>query len=384
MSHNLPHTILRSGSFVFNRRVPKAVVHDFGQEVVRVKLGKDQNQAKVLAERLTQRLDDIWASPKVRPVEITHILDAVAPRVVTLDDAVETYLMNKGQGRDQNFQKVVRLAHRMMINAAGNRDVLSYTREDARAFVRSLEATQVKTATIRRRIDTIRAIFEHIFIEQEIERRNPFARLSIPGEGLDPHKRGTFTLAQLQQIYGQALASKNEIKLIVPILGETGARLAEIVGLRLCDVHLEKETITITPHAGRRLKTRGSERELPLVGAALEAMKLVLEQRTQEDEYLFPRYEKEGTIQATHASNAINKWLKRVSGGLTCHSLRHTMRDRLRAVGTPVDLIDQIGGWSSVQSVGVGYGQGYSLDAVTAWLCKAGVGNLASIYCRTS
>ena len=364
MSHNLPHTILRSGSFVFNRRVPRAVVQDFGQEVVRVKLGKDQDQAKVLAERLTQRLDEIWASPKVLPVEITHILDAVAPRVVTLDDAVETYLINKGQGRDQNFEKVVRLAHRMMINAAGNRDINSYTRDDARAFVRSLQASEVKTATIRRRIDTIRAVFEHIFIEQEIEKRNPFARLSIPGEGLDAHKRGTFTLAQLQEIYREALGSGNEIKLIVPILGETGARLAEIVGLRLCDVDLEQGTIIIRPHSGRRLKTRGSERELPLVGAALEAMKLVIDQRTQEDEFLFPRYEKEGLIQATHASNAINKWLKRVSGGLTCHSLRHTMRDSLRAVGAPIDLIDQIGGWSSVQSVGAGYGSGYSQDRI--------------------
>ena len=371
MSHNLPHTILRSGSFVFNRRVPKAVAQDFGQKVVRVRLGRNQDQARVLAERLTERLDEIWASPKVRPVEITHIVDAVALKVITLDDAVETYLLNKGQGRDQNFEKVVRLAHKVMVSAAGNREIESYTREDARAFVRSLQATGVKSATIRRRIDTIRAIFEHIFIEQEIEKRNPFARLSIPGEGLDASKRGTFTLELLRQIYRQALASNNEIKLIVPILGETGCRLAEVVGLRLSDVDLEQETITITPHPGRRLKTRGSERVLPLVGPALEAMKLVVEKRTEEDVLLLPRYEKNGLIQATHASNAINKWLRQVSGGLTCHSLRHTMRDRLRAAGAPMDLIDQIGGWSSVQSVGAGYGSGYSIELMSNALISA-------------
>ena len=263
MSHNLPHTILRSGSFVFNRRVPRAVVQDFGQEVVRVRLGRNYDQARVLAKRLTQRLDEIWASPKVCPVEVGHILESVKPIVVTLDDAVETYLANKGQGRDKNFEKVVRLAQRMMVTAAGNREIESYTREDARAFVRSLQATSVKTSTIRRRIDTIRAVFEHIFIEQEIEKRNPFARLSIPGEGWHAHKRETFTLAQLQEIYREALASKNEIKVIVPILGETVCRLAEVVGLRLCDVDLAKETITITPYSGRRLKTRGSEKVLP-------------------------------------------------------------------------------------------------------------------------
>ena len=36
------------------------------------------------------------------------------------------------------------------------------------------------------------------------------------------------------------------------------------------------------------------------------------------------------------------------------------MRDRLRAVECPSDLIDQIGGWSR-GSVGEGYGKGYSL-----------------------
>jgi hypothetical protein len=38
------------------------------------------------------------------------------------------------------------------------------------------------------------------------------------------------------------------------------------------------------------------------------------------------------------------------------------MRDRLRAVGCPSDMIGQIGGWSSGK-VGEGYGNGYSLNA---------------------
>ena len=33
-------------------------------------------------------------------------------------------------------------------------------------------------------------------------------------------------------------------------------------------------------------------------------------------EWLFPRYIKDGKCYATHASNAVNKWLKRDFGGL--------------------------------------------------------------------
>jgi len=54
----------------------------------------------------------------------------------------------------------------------------------------------------------------------------------------------------------------------------------------------------------------------------------------------------------------------------TAHSLRHTMRDRLRAVECPMDMIDQIGGWRSVGGVGVSYGEGYGLDKMIAYLNK--------------
>ena len=54
VSHNLPHTIIRSGSFVFNRRVPRAVQADFGCEYVRIKLGRDEHKAGMLAEKLTR------------------------------------------------------------------------------------------------------------------------------------------------------------------------------------------------------------------------------------------------------------------------------------------------------------------------------------------
>ena len=47
--------------------------------------------------------------------------------------------------------------------------------------------------------------------------------------------------------------------------------------------------------------------------------------------------------------------------GATVHGIRHAFRDRLRAVNAPVDLIDQLGGWSA-KSVGMGYGDGYDIS----------------------
>ena len=39
------------------------------------------------------------------------------------------------------------------------------------------------------------------------------------------------------------------------------------------------------------------------------------------------------------------------------------MRDRLRAVNCPSEMIDQIGGWSK-RSVGEGYGEGFGLGNI--------------------
>ena len=49
----------------------------------------------------------------------------------------------------------------------------------------------------------------------------------------------------------------------------------------------------------------------------------------------------------------------------------HSMRDRLRAVECPSDIIDQIGGWSS-SSVGESYGKGYELTILSKWMKMLG------------
>jgi integrase len=154
----------------------------------------------------------------------------------------------------------------------------------------------------------------------------------------------------------------------MPLLGETGCRLAEIVGLKLEDIDLENDLIHIRPNSARRLKTRSSQRTLPLVGYAKLAMEKALKQA--DDTYLFPRYIRDGKCYATHASNALNKWLKKGLGGLTAHCLRHTFRDRLRAIECPMDLIDQIGGWKSVSSIGNSYGKGYRIKQIKVFFYK--------------
>lgn len=59
------------------------------------------------------------------------------------------------------------------------------------------------------------------------------------------------------------------------------------------------------------------------------------------------------------------------------HSLRHTLRDHLRAVECPMYMIDQIGGWRSVGGVGVKYGEGYASEVIGECIKKVIVSFMA-------
>ena len=50
---------------------------------------------------------------------------------------------------------------------------------------------------------------------------------------------------------------------------------------------------------------------------------------------------------------------------------QNTLRDHLRAVECPMDMIDQIGGWISVGGVGASYGEGYPANILAKQMAKA-------------
>ena len=355
MSH-IRYTIVRSGTYYYNRRVPAHAIAAYGTHI-RQALSSCPIEAQAYSTRLSNVLEASWASNvTTTPINIPAVVDSFKPKSYLLSVMAEEYLSIRKIDRASP-----KLALDTFISLAGDRDVVSYTRDDAKLFVNDLQRQGNKTATIRRKVNSICTILNYAYAELDVDKRNPFSRLYISNEGQDAHKRGTFTLDQLKRGYDHALSSGSQIKLLMPLLGKTGCRLAEMVGLELNDIDMSEAVIHIRPNSIRRLKTSNSTRTLPLVGYAKEAMILALQHA--DDHCLYPRYLKEGTCRATHASNALGKWLKK-DFGLTAHSLRHTFRDRLRGSGCPLELIDQIGGWSSIGTIGSKYGRGYELGAI--------------------
>ena len=245
---HIRYTISRSGTFYYNRRVPSHAVAAYGTHI-RQALSSCPIEAEAYATRLSNVLEASWASHKTTtPINIPAVVDSFKPKSYLLSEMADEYL---------SLRKIdaapPKLALETFISLAGDRDVVSYTRDDAKLFVDVLLSHGNKTATIRRRINCIAAILNYAYAELDVDKRNPFSRLYIKNEGHDVQKRGTFTLDQLKQGYDHALSSGSQVKLLMPLLGETGCRLAEIVGLELDDVDMTDEVIHIHPNSIRRL-----------------------------------------------------------------------------------------------------------------------------------
>ena len=65
----------------------------------------------------------------------------------------------------------------------------------------------------------------------------------------------------------------DENRWLLSLISDTGMRLSEAAGLASDDIVLDADIphINVRPHPWRRLKTKGSERLVPLVGASLWA-----------------------------------------------------------------------------------------------------------------
>ena len=233
--------------------MPSHAVKAYGS-FIRQALSSCPDEAAEYAKRLSYVLEASWSNKtRIQPVDVSTIIESFKPKSVLLSEMAEEYLALR-----EIDQGPPRSALSTFISLVGDRDVGTYTREDAKLFVRHLEHEGNKTATIRRRINSLSAILNYAYAELDLYKRNPFTRLIIRNEGHDVTKRGTFTNEQLKQGYDKAIASGSQVKLLMPLLGETGCRLAEIVGLELKDIDMENDLIHIRPNSMRRLKTPNS------------------------------------------------------------------------------------------------------------------------------
>lgn len=270
---------------------------------------------------------------------------------LTASQYPEEYLRIKGKQTDRKANTEATRAISSLIDCCGDRAPSDYTRSDVTSFIKTNCLTK-KTTTVQRQLKAIAAMFNLVTLEMDIavDRQHPFTNFKIPSLGNDARDREDFTAQQIGTIRNMPLSKTPEITHLIHLMLDTGMRVKECCGLMVTDVKLDAETphITLYRNAIRSLKTKNSRRLIPLVGAALDAMRQAV--KTAHSDYVFPRYidELNGIVKNDNASAACKKRLISLlgNGAPTAHSFRHTMQTRLRDAGCPKDVRDELGGWA--------------------------------------
>ncbi len=164
--------------------------------------------------------------------------------------------------------------------------------------------------------------------------------------------------------------AKKDPFLIFATLDLTGARLAEITGLKCSDLFLKDKVphIWIKPDDVRRLKNGRSERRIPVCPKTQNLLKEA-NQSVSDGNHLFPRY-----TQGRGADRA-SAWLMKVlrtqttDKRISIQSLRQNFRDRIRILGVPIEQGRTFEGHKFSEGEEANYG--YTTDRWLAVLPKS-------------
>ena len=363
----------RDGTYHFIRRIPVDLPGHYRSDRVCLSLRTtSEPKALQVAGSISQRLEDYWSGLRLQKMDVPaiHLLisdnDDARHDSPTLKEAVEAYLILKGGVTNPVFAKTARRNGRYVITALSNRPINAYSSADAAKFQDYLFDKSRSLGSVRRIFGSVRSIINLVMREQGIEGTNAFTGTYMP-QRYDQKERQPIPSVALSVLQQNCKDKDDEACWLIALISDTGMRLAEAAGLAMNDIYLYEElpNISIRAHSWRRLKTKSSERVVPLVGASLWAAKR-LHQRG--GAFAFSRYCNTEGCNANSASAALNKWMKGSIGNeYVIHGLRHSLRDRLMAVEYPSDIIDQIGGWTT-EGVGHGYGRGYTLEVMAKWM----------------
>jgi len=364
------HLYRKRGFYYFSRRVPKALLDDYPKpRIVLALKTRHFRDALRQSQILSKRLDDQWFQMQLDAMG----LDNVQARVFQpakgaaplMSEATAFYLRLKGDGKDLVFTRAAQRNANIVIEALGDKPINEYASSEAGKLRDTLLAKGLAVTSIKRMFGSIKAIINLAMAEHGIEGRNPFSSIYMPDEVQE--ERQPIPMDVIRRIQRDCMAIDDEMRWLLALISDTGMRLSEAAGLHRDDIILDVSIpyINLQPHSWRRLKTKGSARHIPLIGASLWAAKRI---QQHDSSYAFPRYCDGKICNANSASAALNKWMKpRLKDNAVVHSFRHSMRDRLRAVECPSDIIDAIGGWTT-KGIGHAYGKGYSLEILAKWM----------------
>jgi integrase len=314
-----------------------------------------------------------WKKSKTRPQRTAHEYERAISMFIELHGDLPIEQIKRSHARlfREALQEVPRLRQGKMLKAS-----LPELMEFGK---RHPDVQKIGAGTVNKQLGALQAITrwarDNGIIPEDVPWADPFAGMRLEEDDAD---REPFTTAELRLLFGSPIftqgerpvGGRGEAAFWLPLLGLfTGARQGELAGLSIGDVRTDEDSgvtslfIETDRGRGRRLKTRRSERAVPVHSqlVRLGLLDYVAERRADGTKaWLFPRVAPDDD---SGGVKAWSKWFGRYirSIGITdtakvFHSSRHNFKDALRAASVPEDVNDALMGQTNRSDVSRMYG----------------------------
>ena len=267
----------------------------------------------------------------------------IAPKPsVRLSEAFDLYCnkitvgdhKGKSPAQRENWRKVKHRAVKNFIKVRGDKPMSKITRADGQAFyewwgnrIDPKDGSRPMSGNSGNKdLTNLNILFKSFWsYGGEPKRDNPFADLRFKNVVYKSIPPFSAHWIETKLLADGALSGLNpEARLVLCTLMETGCRPSEIVNLRPENIVLDHDVphLRIRPTENRKLKSKSSSRDIPLMGVSLEAMKLATRG--------FPKYRDKETL----LSNTLMKFFKANNLLETpdhrVYSLRHAFEKRMQ------------------------------------------------------
>ncbi len=360
--------------------------------------------------RALQAIQKRHAGEPVETPKFTHSALQAHANSGTLRDAVNGW--EKERARPAGTVHEYRRAIEMFVTLHGDMPVADIRRTHAREFRETLqrvpsarrgklrdatlpelstwglkhpEVPKVSPGTVNKQLGALQAIagwaHNNGIIPDDITWSDPFHKMRV---GEERSERAPFVLKELQKIFDAPLftahewpeGAKGAAGVWLPLLALfSGARQAELAGLKVSNVQNEAETgtplifIVADRKAGKTLKTRSSERVVPIHPQLVKLgfLQYVAERRRDgADAWLFPLIAPgKGRSRISAWSKWFGRFLRTTAGVVDTnkvfHSFRHKFSDGATRGGVDPEVRKALMGHSD-GSVSGGYGSAAMLE----------------------
>ena len=243
LTQKVPYTFNRAGYYYFSRRVPADLLSHYSYpRIVQGLKTRSAQTAKSRALVAAAKLDEYWSHLRMTDPDLigrsllklgykinsrNTQLDASmsSEQHITLSEALETYLTQKGASKPKTFNAAAQRACSYLVDACGAKTLAEYTRADALSYRDYLIAKGLVGSSVSRVMSSIRAIFNFAISEYALDLKNPFVGMYFD-KSAGVSKRLPIPIDDIIKVQHLCRTLDDDLRWLVALISDTGMRLA--------------------------------------------------------------------------------------------------------------------------------------------------------------